>query len=341
VGKRLLLTNIAQHLGIPLTRIHLARILASGNRYTALSRMLSHAGDRPTLVWLADAELFRGLGCHVVEGFLDRVRGMPGCVVVLSTRYADRVAVGLRSRVDDHVELAASGDRGKRFRLCRWFAQGSLDHRVIEDVAGQTLGRTAAETFALLADLAERRGTNFIAVAIPDLVKGEVGASEKALASVFAQARLRPSVVFLDEIEAIFGNRKDAGEVGKKLVSQLFLEIDAVPEDAHLVVLAATNAPELLDEAILRPGRLDKIIHVPRPGYEGRREILQRAVGHLEVEGRDLLVDRLAEREMSGAEIKALVRAACYSAVERGSNVLTASDFDTAVAATHFQAPSL
>ncbi|KAJ2376478.1 hypothetical protein IW150_001956, partial [Coemansia sp. RSA 2607] len=159
VGKRLLLTNIAQHLGIPLTRIHLARILASGNRYTALSRMLSHAGDRPTLVWLADAELFRGLGCHVVEGFLDRVRGMPGCVVVLSTRYADRVAVGLRSRVDDHVELAASGDRGKRFRLCRWFAQGSLDHRVIEDVAGQTLGRTAAETFALLADLAERRGS--------------------------------------------------------------------------------------------------------------------------------------------------------------------------------------
>ncbi|KAJ2486793.1 hypothetical protein EV174_000897 [Coemansia sp. RSA 2320] len=173
---------------------------------------------------------------------------------------------------------------------------------------------------------------NFISVAIPDLIKGEVGESEKALAAIFESAARSPSVVFLDEIEAIFGSREQSGEVGKKLISQLFLEMDNIPENASVVILAATNAPHLMDPSILRSGRLDKKIHIPRPNYSGRLDILTRATQHLTIDSATELLPRLAEAEMSGAEIKALVRCACYSAIQRGSTVLCKQDFDVALA---------
>ncbi|KAJ1645046.1 hypothetical protein LPJ64_003344 [Coemansia asiatica] len=176
---------------------------------------------------------------------------------------------------------------------------------------------------------------SFISVAIPDLIKGEVGESEKALASIFDTAKRSPSIVFLDEIEAIFGSRDQAGEVGKKLISQLFLEMDNIPDDSHLVILAATNAPDLMDKSILRAGRLDKRIYVPRPSYASRVDILQRITKHLDIEDREALLPVLAEMEMSGAEIKSLVRSACYSAIQRGSKVLIQSDFGSAAKTLH------
>ncbi|KAI8319955.1 AAA ATPase, partial [Martensiomyces pterosporus] len=160
---------------------------------------------------------------------------------------------------------------------------------------------------------------NFIAIAIPDLIKGEVGESEKALAAVFENAIRSPSILFLDEIEAIFGDRESSGEVGKKLISQLFLEMDSIPEDASVVILAATNAPNLMDTSILRSGRLDKMIHIPRPSYSSRLDILKRATEHLALDDTDNLLAWLAEFDMSGAEIKSLVRSACYCAIQRGS----------------------
>lgn len=179
---------------------------------------------------------------------------------------------------------------------------------------------------------------NFISVAIPELIKGEVGESEKALATIFQSAVRSPSILFLDEIEAIFGHRKQAGEVGKKLISQLFLEIDSIPDEANMVILAATNAPELMDPSILRSGRLDKKIHIPRPDYTSRLDILHKATNHLMIEDgdaerREQLLKNLAEKELSGAEIKSLVRCACYAAIERSSSNLNEADFEAAFAA--------
>ncbi|KAI1309722.1 hypothetical protein EDD11_003974, partial [Mortierella claussenii] len=93
---------------------------------------------------------------------------------------------------------------------------------------------------------------NFMAVSIPDLIKGEVGESEKALAKVFKMAtRCSPCVVFLDELEAIFGSRESSGGLGKQLISQLLLEMDNCGDG--VVILAATNHPEAIDTSILRP----------------------------------------------------------------------------------------
>ncbi|KAJ2156791.1 hypothetical protein GGF46_004954 [Coemansia sp. RSA 552] len=179
----------------------------------------------------------------------------------------------------------------------------------------------------------------FLPVAIPDLIKGEVGESEKALALVFEMARRAPSIVFLDEIEAIFGTRESAGEVGKKLISQLFLEMDSIPEDASVTILAATNERRMIDPSILRPGRLDKEIHVPMPEAAGRRDILGKATAHLDIDGAAKgMLDELAQVEMTGAEIRSLVRYACYTAIQRGSSTLCQADFEVALASMEARA---
>ncbi|KAJ1884929.1 hypothetical protein LPJ66_010372, partial [Kickxella alabastrina] len=168
---------------------------------------------------------------------------------------------------------------------------------------------------------------NFIAVAILDLIKGEVGESSKALAAAFESAKRSPGIIFLDEIKVIFGGRDQAGEVGKNLISQLFLEMDNISEDTSVIILAGTSAPHLMDESILRAGRLDKIIYVPRPGCASRLDTLKHATRNLAVEDADTLFTWLAELEMSRAELKGLIHAACYAAIQRVSKILDRSDF--------------
>jgi len=122
-------------------------------------------------------------------------------------------------------------------------------------------------------------GGQFIAATIPDLLRAEVGESEKAIAKLFAQARQHsPSLIFLDEIETLFGTKDSDHSVQTKMVSQLLLELDdlehSADPDAFVFVLAATNAPDRIDEALLRPGRLDTKAYVGPPAMEERLQIL-------------------------------------------------------------------
>ncbi|KAI7823693.1 hypothetical protein BX661DRAFT_200034 [Kickxella alabastrina] len=130
---------------------------------------------------------------------------------------------------------------------------------------------------------------NLIAMAILDMIKGEVGESGKALASAFESAKRSPGIV------------------GKKLILQLFLEMDNISKDTSVVILAGTSAPHLMDESILRAGKLDKIMHMPRPGYASRLDILKHATRNLAVEDTDTLFTWLVELEMSRAELKGLI----------------------------------
>ncbi|KAJ2763878.1 hypothetical protein IWQ56_004695, partial [Coemansia nantahalensis] len=328
-GKALLLRTLADQLQCELVRIHLGRVVASGGQHHGLRRQLASVPrGRPAVVWLVDAELFRGLYSSVVAEFVRRQDAASQCLVVMTTRYPERMTPDLRRLCDDHIRLLPPGPAERRC-LARWFGCGRIPEELLDQAADGAHGKVAAELFAALAVFGEQplaqpsspqaavgwgdiggldavierlketivwplqhperfrrlgirapRGVllhgppgtgktmlaqaaasevsaSFLAVAIPDLVKGEVGESEKALAAVFAAARRGPSILFLDEIEAIFGAREQAGETGRKLVSQLFLEMDAIPSDARMVILAATNAPAMVDPAILRAGRLD------------------------------------------------------------------------------------
>ncbi|QSG12235.1 ATPase of the AAA+ class, CDC48 family [Halapricum desulfuricans] len=166
--------------------------------------------------------------------------------------------------------------------------------------------------------LAGESGVNFIHVNGPELLDRYVGESEESVREVFDRARqTAPTIVFLDEIDAIAGRRGDSNEVTERVVSQLLTELDGVAENPNLVVVAATNRKAAIDDALLRPGRLEEHIEVPLPDADARRKIL-------DVHTRDKPLDEDVDLEelvtrtegYSGAEIEALVRKATIAAID-------------------------
>jgi len=165
--------------------------------------------------------------------------------------------------------------------------------------------------------VAGESGVNFIRVAGPELMDRYVGESEKAVREVFDRARqTAPAIVFFDEIDGIAGGRMDGNEVTERVVSQLLTEMDSAAENPNLVVVAATNRRDMLDDALLRPGRLEQHVEVPNPDEAGRRAILD---VHTEGKplGEDVDLDDLASESegLSGAQIESLVRAASMRAI--------------------------
>ncbi len=127
--------------------------------------------------------------------------------------------------------------------------------------------------------VANEAQSNFISIKGPELLNKYVGESEKGVREVFEKARSNaPTVIFFDEIDSIAtergGGQMDSG-VGERVVSQLLTELDGLEELEDVVVIATTNRPDLIDNALLRPGRLDRHVHVPVPEEDGRRKIFE------------------------------------------------------------------
>jgi transitional endoplasmic reticulum ATPase len=165
--------------------------------------------------------------------------------------------------------------------------------------------------------IAGESGVNFIRVAGPELMDRYVGESEKAVREVFDRARqTAPAVVFFDEIDGIASQRVDSNEVTERVVSQLLTELDSAAENPDLIVLAATNRKEVIDPALLRPGRLERHVEVPDPDEAARREIFA-----VHTDGKpldeDVDLDGLAAdtENFSGAQVEALVREASMRAI--------------------------
>ncbi|ELY83245.1 CDC48 family AAA ATPase [Natrinema gari] len=127
--------------------------------------------------------------------------------------------------------------------------------------------------------VANEAQSNFISIKGPELLNKYVGESEKGVREVFEKARSNaPTVIFFDEIDSIAGERGqrqgDSG-VGERVVSQLLTELDGLEELEDVVVIATTNRPDLIDSALLRPGRLDRHVHVPVPDEDARKAIFE------------------------------------------------------------------
>jgi transitional endoplasmic reticulum ATPase len=167
--------------------------------------------------------------------------------------------------------------------------------------------------------VANEAESNFISIKGPELLNKYVGESEKGVREVFSKARENaPTVIFFDEIDAIAGERgQNAGDsgVGERVVSQLLTELDGLEELEDVVVVATSNRPDLIDPALLRPGRLDRHVHVPVPDETARRAIFT-------VHTRDkpladnVDLDSLARRTEGyvGADIEAVCREAAMAA---------------------------
>ena len=167
--------------------------------------------------------------------------------------------------------------------------------------------------------VANASNSNFIAVKGPELLNKYVGESEKGVREVFKKARQNaPTVIFFDEIDAIAPERGGSldSEVTERVVSQLLTELDGIEELKNVKVIAATNRPDRMDKALLRPGRLDKIVEVPIPDEEARREIFAIHTRDAPLAD-DVDLDALARRteNYAGSDIEAVCREASMHAM--------------------------
>lgn len=169
-----------------------------------------------------------------------------------------------------------------------------------------------------------------------ELMNKWVGESEKAVRDLFARARgSAPSLIFLDEVDALAprrGQSSDSG-VGDKVVAALLTELDGAEPLRDVVVLGATNRPDLVDPALLRPGRLERLIFVPPPDAEARAEILKTSSRSIPLAD-DVDLPALAEQldGYSAADCSALLREAALTAMRRDLDAATVSAADVEAA---------
>ncbi|MEV0295643.1 AAA family ATPase [Nocardia sp. NPDC050710] len=169
-----------------------------------------------------------------------------------------------------------------------------------------------------------------------ELMDKWVGASERAVRELFQRARdSAPSLIFLDEVDALAprrGQSSDSG-VGDRVVAALLTELDGVEPLRDVVVLGATNRPELIDPALLRPGRLERLVFVPPPDADARREILRTAGRSVPLAADVDLAALAAELDgYSAADCAALLREAALSAMRRDVEAADVTAADVAAA---------
>lgn len=168
--------------------------------------------------------------------------------------------------------------------------------------------------------LAHESRINFIAVKGPELFSKWVGESERAVREVFRKARAAaPSIIFFDEIDAL-GARRGSGQgsgVADRVLTQLLVEMDGVDALRNVTIVAATNRPDMVDAALLRPGRFDRKVYVGPPDLAARREILRMHLAKMP-HAEDVNVDALALacEGFSGAEVAAISREAALIHLE-------------------------
>lgn len=168
--------------------------------------------------------------------------------------------------------------------------------------------------------VATESGSNFIAVRGPEVLSKWVGESEKAIRDIFRKARqYAPAVIFFDEIDAIVPMRGMTADsnVLERLVSQFLTEIDGVEKLENVAIIAATNRPDIIDPALLRPGRIEKLIYVPPPDKAGRIEILKVHTRGMRLDP-SISLEEIADRTegYTGADLAALVREAGLLAIK-------------------------
>jgi len=168
--------------------------------------------------------------------------------------------------------------------------------------------------------VANESNANFIAVKGPELLSKWVGESEKNVRKIFSRARqVAPSIIFFDEMESLTGTRGGRGDssgVKEGVVAQLLSEIDGVSELKDVVLIGATNRADLIDPALLRPGRFEKLVLVPMPDEDARREVFKIHTKGMNL-GKGVNLAELVKRTKgySGADIEALIRKAGMLAI--------------------------
>jgi transitional endoplasmic reticulum ATPase len=173
--------------------------------------------------------------------------------------------------------------------------------------------------------VATQSGVNFISIKGPEIMSKWVGESEKAVRQIFKKAKqVAPSIIFLDEVDSIAPRRGMGGDsnVTERVVNQLLTSMDGVEGLDKVVVMAATNRPDIVDPALLRPGRFDRMILVPMPDTPARLSILKIYARSMPLKGVDL--EQIAARTDGyvGADLENLCREAAMIALRENKEAI-------------------
>ncbi len=196
--------------------------------------------------------------------------------------------------------------------------------------------------------IANESEANFISVKGPELLSKWVGESERSVREIFHKARqAAPSIIFMDELDSLVptrGGGPSDSQVTERVISQILTELDGLEELRDVVIIGATNRPDMIDPALLRPGRFDKLLYVPTPSLEARKEILS-----IHLKGKplkkDISISGLAASTegYSGADIQSVVDTAAMLAIReyidkyKGSDVVMAKLKDLEISKEQFE----
>ncbi|XP_017041449.1 nuclear valosin-containing protein-like isoform X2 [Drosophila ficusphila] len=278
--------------------------------------------------------------CLTLIDFVDAIKVMQpsakreGFVTVPDTTWDD---IGALQDIRDELKLAV---------LAPVKYPEMLDRLGLNAPSGVLLcGPPGCGKTLLAKAIANEAGINFISVKGPELMNMYVGESERAVRACFQRARnSAPCVIFFDEFDSLCPKRSDGGDgnnSGTRIVNQLLTEMDGVEERKGVYILAATNRPDIIDPAILRPGRLDTILYVGLPEKSERAEILKATTknGKRPVLAEDVDLDEIAAQTegYTGADLAGLVKqASMYSLRQSLNNGDTKLD-DLCVRSQHFK----
>lgn len=182
--------------------------------------------------------------------------------------------------------------------------------------------------------LANESGVNFISISGPEIASKWMGESERAIRQIFKRAKLMaPCIIFFDEIDSIAPIRGNQGSAWEKVVAQLLTSMDGVESMEKVTVMAATNRPDVIDPALLRPGRFDRMVLVGRPDWDSRLAILRIHSKNMPLEGVDLEHIASCTDGYVGADLYALCREAAILAYreDRHATKVCARHFDMAL----------
>ncbi len=185
--------------------------------------------------------------------------------------------------------------------------------------------------------VAKRTSATFIRVVASELVQKYIGEGARMVRELFAMAKEKaPSILFVDEIDAIAARRIEDGSSGEREVQrtlmQLLAEIDGFDPRGNVRIIGATNRPDILDPALLRPGRFDRVIEIPVPDREARKKIFKIHIARLKLK-KDVNLDKLAEltENATGADIKAIATEAGMLTVKKNKRAVGMEEFEHAI----------
>ncbi|MEJ7641415.1 MAG: AAA family ATPase [Candidatus Nitrosocosmicus sp.] len=169
--------------------------------------------------------------------------------------------------------------------------------------------------------VASNSAANFISIKGPELLSKWVGESEKGIREVFRKAKqASPCIIFFDELDSISQRRgsETAGSSGtERMISQMLTELDGLEILNGVVVIGATNRLDIIDDALLRPGRFDKVIEIPIPDIDSRKQIIEIHIKKKPIDNKSLSIGKILELTVgfTGAEIEGLINSASVIAL--------------------------